>query len=278
MSPEVIAFRHSRLSIKDGVAEFAHQRPEQRNALSAELRQDYVDMLDRVEGDLGISALIITGSGGSFCAGGDLKAIKERRSNCDPASSPALSIRDNLLGAHAWLSRLRNLEVPVIAAVDGPAYGAGASLALVADFVMASRRASFCMAFHKVGMIPDMGALYIVPRLVGMAVAKELFLTARRVGADEAKQLGLVHSVYEPDALLSEAFRFAGRFGKGPRSAFGASKCLLNMSFETSYAALAQLEANAQALQACSTYHADAISRFLSNEPLSYDWDRDADN
>lgn len=277
MPQEVIALRHAELSVTDSVAEFTHQRPERRNALSTELRQDYVDMLERVENDRSISALIITGSGGSFCAGGDLKAIKERQSNPDPASSPALAMRDNLLGAHAWLSRLRNLEVPVIAAVDGPAYGAGASLALAADFVMTSREASFCMSFHKIGMIPDMGALYIVPRLVGMAVAKDLFLTARRVGADEAKQLGLVHSVVEADALLTEARRFARRFRSGPRGAFGAGKRLLNMSFETSYAALAQLEASAQAVETCTPYHADAIARFLSGEPSAYDWDRDVD-
>ncbi|MGA7782985.1 MAG: enoyl-CoA hydratase/isomerase family protein [Paraburkholderia sp.] len=277
MPQEVIALRHAELSITDGIAEFTHQRPEHRNALSTELRQDYVDMLERVESDRSISALIITGSGGSFCAGGDLKAIRERRSNPDPASNPALAMRDNLLGAHAWLSRLRNLEVPVIAAVDGPAYGAGASLALAADFVMISRKASFCMSFHKIGMIPDMGALYIVPRLVGMAVAKDLFLSARRVGADEAKQIGLVHSVVETDALLTNARRFARRFRNGPRGAFGASKRLLNMSFETSYAALAQLEANAQAVETCAPYHADAIARFLRGEPAAYDWDRDVD-
>jgi 2-(1,2-epoxy-1,2-dihydrophenyl)acetyl-CoA isomerase len=276
MPAEVIHLRQSELSIDDGVAEFSHQRPERRNALSRELRQDYIDMLDRVERDRSIRALIVTGSGGSFCAGGDLKRVKERMSSPDPENGPALSMRNNLLGAHVWLERLRNLEVPVIAAVDGAAYGAGMSLALTADFLLASRRAHFCMSFPKVGMVPDMGALYMVPRMVGMAVAKDLFLTARRVGAEEAKELGLVHSIFEADTLSTEARRFARRFRNGPRGAFGTTKRLLNMSFETSYASLAQLEANAQAVEACTPYHVEAVGRFLRGEPSLYDWDRDA--
>jgi 2-(1,2-epoxy-1,2-dihydrophenyl)acetyl-CoA isomerase len=156
-------------------------------------------------------------------------------------------MRDNLAGAHVWLSRLRNLDVPVIAAVDGAAYGAGASLTLAADFVMASHRAGFCMSFHKIGMIPDMGALYALPRLVGIAVARDLFLTARRVGAEEAKQIGLVHSVFDAQSLLTQARRFARRFINSPRGTTGVTKRLLNMSFETPYAALVQMESGAQA-------------------------------
>lgn len=275
MSPEVIRLRHAELSVQGGVAEFSHQRPEQRNALSPELRQDYCDMLDRVEADRSIRALIITGSGGCFSAGGDLKNVKERLVNPDPESKPAITMRNGLLGAHSWLDRLRNLEVPVIAAVDGVAYGAGMSLALTSDFVIASDRARFCMAFPKIGLIPDMGALYILPRLVGMAVAKELCLTARQVRADEARQLGFVNTVVKAESLLTEARRFARGFRNGPRGAFGATKRLLNMSFETSYAGLAQLEANAQAVETCTAYHSNAIDRFLRGEPSLYDWDRD---
>ncbi len=276
MQAEVIRLRHAELSIADGVAEFSHQRPEQRNALSAEMRQDYADMLARVESDPAIRAIIITGSGGSFCAGGDLKGVKDRMSNTDGAQSPALSMRSNLHGAHAWLGRLRNLEIPVIAAVDGAAVGAGMSLALAADFVMASRRAFFSMVFPKIGLVPDMGALYQMPRLVGMAVAKELLLTARRVPAEEARQLGLVHSVFEGDVLLDEARRFAGRFRSGPRGALGTTKRLLNLSFETPFATMAELEANAQAAETTSSYHAEALGRFVRGEPALYDWDRDA--
>ncbi len=276
MMTEQFDLRHSRLSITDGIAEFSHLRPAQRNALSAELRLDYVDMIERVETDHDIHALVITGSGGSFCAGGDLKAVKERRSADGTGKNAAIAMRDNLQGAHAWLERLRNLDVPVIAAVDGPAYGAGASLALAADFVLASTRAAFCMSFLRIGMIPDMGALHTVPRLVGTAIARELLLTARRVEAEEARRLGLVRSVFDADALLPEAHRFARRFRNGPRGAIGATKRLLNHSMESPYAVLAQLEATAQGVETGSHYHAQALDRFLRGEPALFDWDREA--
>ncbi|MGH8783829.1 MAG: enoyl-CoA hydratase/isomerase family protein [Cupriavidus necator] len=276
MQTEIIHSPHAELSINDGVAELSHRRPEKRNALSAEMRRAYCDMLARVESDPTIRALIITGSGGSFCAGGDLKGVKDRMSKPAGAHSPAMTMRNNLLGAHSWIGRLRNLEIPVIAAVDGAAVGAGMSLALAADFVLASRRAWFSMVFPKIGLIPDMGALYVMPRLVGMAVAKELLLTGRRVSAEEGQQLGLVHSLFEADALAEEARRFASRFKNAPRSALGTTKRLLNMSFETPYATLAELEANAQAVETCSPYHGEALDRFVRGEPALYDWDRDA--
>ncbi|SOZ17126.1 enoyl-CoA hydratase/isomerase family protein [Cupriavidus taiwanensis] len=276
MTTEHINFRHSTFSVTDGVAEFSHQRPVQRNALSAELRHDYADMLDHVEHDPGIHALVITGSGGSFCAGGDLKAVKERLSGSGSTKSAGLSMRANLQDAHVWLDRLRQLDLPVIAAVDGPAYGAGASLALAADFILASRRAAFCMSFLKIGMIPDMGALHTVPRLVGTAVARDLLLTARRVEAEEARRLGLVRDVVDADALLPEARRLARRFRNVPRGALGVTKRLLNVSMETPYALLAQLEANAQGVETGSAYHAETLERFLRGEPPLFDWDREA--
>lgn len=151
------------------------------------------------------------------------------------------------------------------------------SLALTADFIMASRRAFFCMSFAKLGLIPDMGALYAVPRLIGMVMARDLMLTARRVGAEETRQIGLIHSVYQDDELLNQARLFAGRFRGAARGALGTTKRLLNQSFESHYAPLAELEANAQAVETCSAYHAQALTRFLHKEPALYDWDREVE-
>lgn len=274
MASETTRFRDSDLSIVDGVAEFTHRRPEQRNALSAELRLDYCDMLTRVESDPAVCALVITGAGGSFCAGGDLKAVKERLSNPGAGNDLALSMRRNLSDAHQWLTRLRNLDVPVIAAVDGAAFGAGMSLALAADFVIASTRARFSMSFGKLGLIPDMGAFHVLPRLIGMANARDLMLTARVVDADEGKRLGFVHSVHDAESLADAARQFAGRFRGSSRHALGTTKRLLNLSFETSFAALAELEANAQGVETCTPYHADALARFMRREPPLFDWDR----
>ena len=138
------ALRESQLTVHDGIAEFSHQRPATRNVMSMELRADYKDMLTRVEGDPSIRVLIITGSGGCFCAGGDVKAMLARQSSGDPSRQSAAQVaRSRLQGDHrGWLDRLRSLEVPVIAAVDGPAFGAGVSLCLMSDFTIASTRAT----------------------------------------------------------------------------------------------------------------------------------------
>jgi enoyl-CoA hydratase/carnithine racemase len=274
MATELIKLRDAQLSIDDDVARFSHERPAARNALSDDLHADYRDMLDRVQADRSIRALVITGSGGSFCAGGDLRGIQQRQSSSDREARSADVMRRRIQTAHAWLVRLHSLEVPVIAAVDGPAVGAGFSIALAADFILASTRAVFCMSFTKVGLVPDLGAFYFLPRAVGMPMARELMLTARRVGAAEGKQLGFVHALHEPETLAAEALRFARRFVAGPREAMGLSKRLLNQSFETPYATLAELEANAQAVASTTAYHGDAVAAFLRGEPAAYDWDR----
>ena len=274
MPTEHISLREATLVISDGVAEFSHLRPETRNVLSLALRADYADMLERAERDRDIRVLILTGSGGSFCAGGDLKSLAAARAN--PENGAPDAIRRRLADGHAWMQRLRNLEMPVIAAVDGPAVGAGFSLALAADFVLASRRAFFCMSFVKVGLVPDLGAAYLLPRVVGLTAAKELAMTARRVDAQEAKTLGIVHALHEPDALADEARSFARRFITGPREAMGLTKRLLNQTFEAHYASLAELECATQAVAANTPYHADAVSAFLEGRPAPFDWERQA--
>jgi 2-(1,2-epoxy-1,2-dihydrophenyl)acetyl-CoA isomerase len=276
MTDVMETLRESTLSLREGVVEFSHQRPASRNALSDGLRQDYIDLLNRIEGDRSARVLIITGSGGSFCAGGDVKGMLARANSSDPDASSAYAMRRRVLSAHeSFLDRLRSLEMPVIAAVDGAAYGAGFSLALTADFVLASSRASFCFAFAKVGAVADFGAFYTVPRLIGLAKAKELMMTARRVGATEAQQLGLVHTVYEGDTLLPEARRMARRFLNGPREALGMIKSSLNRSFDLDYRSMAEVETSQQAIAMASSYHREAVARFSRGEPVLYDWDRD---
>ena len=121
----------------------------------------------------------------------------------------------------------------------------------------------------------DFGAFYTVPRLIGLAKAKELMMTARRIGAPEAHQLGLVHAVHTEDSLLPEARRLAQRFLSGPREALGMIKSTLNRSFDLDYMSMAELETSQQAIALASSYHRDAVARFSRGEPLLYDWDRD---
>ena len=277
-APQRSELREAMLTIsEDGVAEFTHRRPEARNALSPELKKDYGELLDRLSGDLSIRALILTGAGGSFCAGGDIKAMVGRLESDEADLNSPDYIRRGIDLAQRLLMRLRDLDVPVIAAVDGPAYGAGFGLALQADFLLASDRAAFCMSFAKIGAVPDYGAAYTLPRIVGMARAKEIVLTARRIAAQEGVALGFVHSVHAPDDLLPFARRMARRFANGPREAFGLAKRMLNASFESDYASLASMEACAQAVCLNSAYHRQAAHRFVSRQPALYDWDAETD-
>lgn len=262
MTVEHQPLRDSELTLCDGVAEFIHMRPAARNALSDSLRLDYADMLDRIEGDRSVRALIITGSGGSFCAGGDVKGMHERLSNPDPQVNSPAATRRRLMAAQSWLDRLRGLTIPVIAAVDGPAFGAGFSLALQADFIVASTRAEFCMSFLKVGAVPDFGAFHTLPRIVGLARAKELMLTQRRVSATDAMAWGMVLAQHEPEALAAQAKALANSFLDAPPEAFELTKRLLHKAFDVDAQAMAELEAGAQAVCMAAPFHAQAVASF----------------
>ncbi len=273
MAEEAIRYDEAQLRIDGPVAEFSHQRPQARNAMSMVLREDYARMLERLRGDLSVRVLILTGAGGAFCAGGDVKGMAQRLADPDPERNSPDATRRRLEDSHRWLTPLHDLPIPVIAAVDGPAYGAGFALALQADFVLASRRAAFCMSFARMGAVPDYGALHVLPRIIGLARAKEVMITARRIGAEEARAMGFVHSVHEADTLLPAAHAFARKLAAGPREAAALTKNLLNKSFETDYAAMCSLEAYAQAVAMHAPYHAQAAARFVAGEPSAYDWD-----
>ena len=268
-------YRESRLCIgDDGVAVFEHLRGEARNPLTMDLRADYAQMLSQVQADARIRALVITGGVGCFSAGGDVKAMLARLD--DPTQTTPAATRQRLLDLHAWLQRLRDLEIPVIAAVDGAAWGGGFAIALCADFVLATPRASFCMVFLRIGALPDMGAIHLLPRAIGLPRAKEMLMTGRRVDAAEAERLGIVHSVHAPESLLDEALAMARRFLAAPRVALGLTKRLANRAYELDASTLAELEAAAQAACLAEPEHVEAVQRFARREPMRFDWDRAA--
>ena len=264
-------FSESRLLVhEDGVAVFEHLRHEARNPLSMALREDYAAMLARIDGDAQVRALVLAGGGGAFCGGADVKTMHTRLAD----GSQARGVRRRLLELNAWLERLRDLEIPVIAAVDGPAYGGGFALALCADFVLATPRASFCMVFLRIGALPDMGAIHLLPRAVGLHRAKELLMTGRRIDAREGERLGFVHAIHAPEALQDEALAMARRFLPAPRVALGLTKRLANRAYELDAHQLAELEAVAQVACLSEPEHAEALERFVTRQPMRYDWDR----
>ncbi|MGE0152038.1 MAG: enoyl-CoA hydratase/isomerase family protein [Reyranellaceae bacterium] len=264
------AFEHIEFAIDDGVATLTLNRPEARNALSMPMRRDLDAALAILKARAGdeVKALILTGAGGAFCAGGDVKAMHQRSGAGD-----AFAARERLREAHNRLLDLMNLEMPVIVAVDGAAAGAGFSLSLVGDFILASSRAFFAQSFVRIGLVPDWNGLFLLPRLVGLQKAKELMFTGRRIGATEAQELGLVHAVYPPEELMDAARDMARRFRDAPTRTIGLTKNILNQSLHLDPRAVLELEAFAQATARSSDYHKAAVRRFVEKQPALFDWD-----
>lgn len=238
-------------------------RPKYKNALDESLRAAMPAAIRAARQDPSVASVVLTGAGGSFCSGAQL-------SNGGDETEKPFAVRDLLIDAHRWFAELADLEKPVISAVDGFAVGAGFSLALGADFVIASERAKFAASFARVGFVPDLSLLHVLPRLVGLARAKEIAFSARDIPADEALQMGLVQAVVPAERLLETALAFARRFDDAPTHVLGLTKNILNRSFETDRYGLAQWEAALQGILAGSNYHAEALTRFLSREAPAY--------
>lgn len=239
-------------------------RPEQRNALDVALREAFAATLAELRDDASVKAVVLTGAGGHFCAGGDVKAMAEGQA--DPMQTHA-----SLSKLHRWFEQLVDLEKPVIAAVDGVAFGAGLSLALAADFVLATPRAKFCCVFARIGLVPDAAAMYLLPRAVGLNRAKELVFSARVVEADEAQRLGLVQEVVSGN-VREAALALAERFHAAPTAALGLAKGVLNRAFESERTEVLRQESLAQAVLRGSDYHREAVRRFNAKEPALYQW------
>lgn len=255
------------LQRRGGVAVLTLNRPGQRNALDPGLRQALALALPTLREDATVRAVVITGAGGHFCAGGDVKSMAQALAG----PRDVFEGRERIRKMHPWFDALVDLEKPVIAAVDGVAYGAGLSLALAADFVIASPRASFCAVFARIGYVPDLGLMYLLPRAVGLARAKELVFSARVVDAQEALSLGLVQRLSAGD-VLEDAVAWATRFEHAPTEALGLAKSVMNHAFESDRQQVYAQEAAAQALCRESAFHQEAVRRFLAKEPPSYLW------
>lgn len=241
-------------------------KPERRNAFDLEMRAAIGEAVLVARDSDDVKAVVLTGAGGTFCAGGDLKSLSER-------SRPPFACRERVRRLHPWFRELMNLEKPVIAAVEGAAYGAGFNLALASDFVVASSDARFCAVFARIGLVPDLGGLYLLPRIVGLQRAKELVFSAREVKAKEALALGIVYLIRPKGKVLNAALTLAARFADAPTQTLGMAKNVLNRSFNLDQDTLAELESYAQAVAMHTEYHQDAVARFLAKKPLAFNWD-----
>ncbi|MEE1865047.1 enoyl-CoA hydratase/isomerase family protein [Pseudomonas auratipiscis] len=252
------------VGVDRGLATLVLTRPERKNALTAQMFAEMLEALASLRRDSTVKALLLTGAGGDFCSGGDLGSMQ--------GAVEADAVRTRMVENNRLLSALADFDRPVIAAVDGVAFGAGFSLVLAADFVIASQRARFCMAFARVGLAPDLGASYFLPRIVGLQKAKQLIYSAAEINAEQALALGIALEVQPAELLLSRAEELARGMANMSGCAFGMTKRLLARSFETDLATQLDAEASSQAVAMSSSYLQQATARFASKQPPLYQW------
>ena len=231
----------------DHVARIVLDRPEAKNALTAEMRDDLVASVRAARSDPEVRAVLITGVGDAFCAGMDLSASTVAQAGREgfEVRSTSEALRS---GVQAFIRELWELDKPTIAAVNGVAVGPGAHLALACDFVLVNPTTRFLWSFHRWGLVADAGGAYLLPRLVGLPRAKAMLMLGEGAVGQEAVDLGLAYKCVEADALDAEATALAQRLAEGPTRAFGLTKRLLNASFETDLAHSLELEGHFQAL------------------------------
>lgn len=229
-----------RVENRDGVAVFTLDRPHRLNALSEELLRTFAEALEAAAGDGAIRAVVITGAGRAFCAGGDVYELAGRQ-----PGEPFL----RFMGlAKRWLTALAEHPKPVVAAVNGTVAGIGVSLVAATDWVVCSRDASIHLGFLHLGFVPDTGVSWLLPRQIGLRRARALLLAGGRLSADEARQEGLVDEVVEPPEVLARAEGVARQLGARPSLAVAMTKRLLLRALESDLAGQMEAEAQAQAL------------------------------
>jgi len=248
-----------------GVATITLNRPDKLNAFTTELHRALAAALDTVEGDETIRAVMLTGAGRGFCAGQDLAERAAIIAGGKVEGGKALETWYNPL-----VRRLRRLEKPVVCAVNGVAAGAGANIALACDIVLAARSASFIQAFCRIGLVPDAGGSYVLPRLVGMARASALTLLGDKLPAEQAAAWGLIWRVVDDDALVAEATALAQHLARQPTRALALIKQALNASFANTLDEQLDLERALQMKAAATDDFREGVAAFLEKRPANF--------
>lgn len=257
----VVGSSRVQFQVDNGVAVVTLNNPSRRNVIDDQTRNELALAIDTASASDDVHSLILTGAGQTFCAGGDIRAMQER------LSEPLADVADNgwrrQRRIHKVLTNLHTMEKPTVAAVNGPAVGLGCDLALCCDFVVASELSSFAMSYVLRGLIPDGGGMYLLPRRVGLAQAKALIFSGRRIWPDEALAMGLADRVVPADGLLASARSIVNDFAGHSQLAIALSKTIVNRTFELTMEDIFALGAEAQAICYTSQPHRDAVAKFL---------------
>ena len=244
------------------IATITLNRPEARNALDFTMRHELLMALDEIEANPTVRVVILTGAGGNFCSGGDVKNMRQRQTASEGRARVELLNRAVL--------RLVNFPLPTIAMVDGYAVGAGSNLALCCDLIVAADRAKFGELFCKIGLAVDGGGTWLLPRLVGMARAKELIFTGDIIDAADALRIGLVNRVVHAADLASTTRELAEKIAAGPPLALRLNKQSLNRAASSDLAAALDVEALSQGLAIASDDHREGVAAFFDKRPPKF--------
>ncbi|MDX1782791.1 MAG: enoyl-CoA hydratase-related protein [Aequorivita vladivostokensis] len=249
--------------IENNVATLTLNRPEVFNSFNREMALLLQNELDACEKNPEVCAIVLTGSGKAFCAGQDLKEVTSPELN--PGFKKILEEHYNPI-----ISRIRNIEKPIIGAINGVAAGAGANIALACDVVVASENASFIQAFSKIGLVPDSAGTFFLPRLIGFQKASALMMLGDKVSAVEAEKLGMVYKVVTPENFMEEVNNIASILANMPTKALGLTKRLLNNSMQNSLEEQLNLESKLQIESAQSEDYAEGVDAFVNKRKPNF--------
>jgi 2-(1,2-epoxy-1,2-dihydrophenyl)acetyl-CoA isomerase len=248
---------------RPGYRQITLNRPDRLNALTAEMGAALLAALGEAEADPECRAILLTGAGRGFCAGQDLTEVT-------PSESGAPDLKSLLDGYNAVIRKLRALEMPAVCAVNGVAAGAGANLALACDIVLAARSATFIQAFAKIGLIPDVGGTWVLPRLIGAARARGLAMLAEPLAAERAADWGLIWRAVDDDQLMDAAHALASRLATGPTIGLALAKRALDASEINTLDAQLDLERDLQSEAAGTPDYAEGVRAFLEKRPPNF--------
>lgn len=250
-------------TIENGVCSITLNRPDVFNSFNEELSADFIDALKKANKDETVRAVVITGTGKAFCSGQDLKDIKNQTGN--------RSLSDSVVRRYnPMILFLREMAKPVICKLNGVAAGAGASLALACDIIVASESASLIEVFANVGLVPDSGSSFFLPRLVGYNKAFELITLASKVTAKEALDLGIVYKVVAPEELDNATNELAQRYATGPTKTYGMIKKMLNKAYTSNLTDMLQYEAHCQEIAGNSEDYKEGVAAFLEKRKPAF--------
>jgi 2-(1,2-epoxy-1,2-dihydrophenyl)acetyl-CoA isomerase len=261
-----MAYQQLIVDLDGAVATLRLNNPDKLNALSKEMTEELIRELTRVRDDTSVRAIVLTGEGRGFSAGADLTALQKPYLTGERPNLSAF-LKE---GYNRLIPLLAETPKPVVAAINGVAAGAGISLALACDFRIAAEDAAFAMAFVKIGLVPDSGATYLLPRAVGPSEALRLALSGGRIDAGTAQSIGLVHRVVPSDRVQAEAHAFATELAELPTKAIALTKRLFLESSRLALAEAMDLEAEFQDLAASTEDHLEGVLAFLQKRRPSF--------